>query len=71
MFRQCLTSGWYPEMQPDLMAKWMGKNADGGSSVKCGFEFEPGASNKSDSPPLINCQPGLWIPHLFAAAIGS
>jgi hypothetical protein len=54
MFRQCLTSGWYPEIQPDLMAKWMGKNADGGSSVKCGFEFEPGASNKSDSPPLIN-----------------
>lgn len=45
--------------------------ADGGSSVNCGFEFEPVASNRSDDCALINCQQGLWIPHLFVAAIGS
>jgi hypothetical protein len=47
------------------------KIADGGSSVKCGFEFEPDACDRSDDLPLINYQRGLWIPHFFAAAIGS
>jgi len=52
-------------------AKWVRKNADGGSSVKCGFELAFTVFNEVDHWPLIDCQSSWRAPHLFEAAIGS
>ncbi len=45
--------------------------ADGGSSVKCGFELASTVLDGVDHRPLIDCQSCWRFPQLFDAAIGS